>query len=397
MNTDKFIEKFGNYGDLGGRDVPHPGTDEFVDVIQGRHGEDLMKATLYEAGLRLIEKMTSADNRLEAMPFNDERSKQEMVDHLIRYHGITEINGYTLSGSTKVTKDRMQSFHDHVHEVLDDPRSVFAYRGNRYEHGGGFGPQFVVEDVQGRSVPLPVQPHTHGLVTLSDEQRAALEQVRDNQRVTGTVTSVQDRKVLTNLVDNDFRGLKQDMRAFAADVLAARKREIDAEWDDREQKIPDFATEATELHRESGKEWDEMIARQQEEKRLLQEQHDDAFKAVSDRAAEAGVTLEQTTRRVEDPDHRGKTQTATVYVAVVKGRKEAHEAAVRDNAAYLERALLTLERQRLAAQRQVLLTGVPDDAMPILDSIPAAEEMMRMAQQDGDSQTRQITSNNGGD
>ena len=95
-----------------------------------------------------------------------------------------------------------------------------------------------------------------------------------------------------------------------------------------------------------------------------------------DKAKDKGVTLEARTVTEPDPNNLAQMVSKTVYISTVEGRKQALDAAEKENKEYTERALLTLEAQRLAAQRKVLVSRVSAQAATILNEIPSAKELM---------------------
>jgi hypothetical protein len=310
---------------------------------------------------------------LEMPPFSDDMSKDEMIAHIMDVHQhYGYINGKSFSRyGTKVTKAEMIDWHDHVHEILDS--GVLVAR-----EGWARG-QVAVMVTSGReglhgTVALPTMPHSHMAVALSQTQEAAAENIRQGKKVEG-VLSVTERKVLTQVVDNDFGSLKQEMRAFAADTLASVKDEINEEWDKKERSIPDFASRATARARKFHDKKAAITAKFQAEIKALAESYQDDLQAIQKSAKEQGVLLSDRNEATYD-ENTGERINRTVYVASVEGREQALTAAEAENTTMLNRALMDLERQRLTAQRQVLLSGVPEGAMPILESIPDAKTLM---------------------
>lgn len=327
----------------------------------------------------------------EVTPFSeDAMTKDEMVAHIIQVHNHSRsINNKAISlyGGTKATKQEMVAWHDAAHAILDGPedQTVINIWGQVvYVRDDGRG---------GPGTPLPKIKHTHmASVPLTPEQEGSLRAVRSGKRAEG-VLSVTERKVLTQVVDNDFGSLKQEMRAFAADTLTAKKQEINADWDEREKSIPDFATSATEKKRTRDEKARALKEEYMKALKALEEKHQDDHRQIVAKAKERGVTLEAREERYYDEqaqEHRSRT----VYYASVEGRKEALAAAESENAQMLNRALMDLEKQRLTAQRQVLLSGVPESAMPILDSIPDAKALMvESAQQSARNQIEAAQNN----
>lgn len=361
------------------------------NVVEQQHRHDLNAVTAARQAVADYEDMEV----LEAPAFTDEMSKQEMIDHLVEYHGCL---GYRVAGKeifkdrTGATKPELLAYHEKMHTALDNPSSQLRYRNRRYkrdENGNvqrwADGRDYVWEysfTVEG--FPIPKIRHRHAMVRVSEKDMAALSAVRNNKRAADGVLSVRDRKTLTELVNNDFNALKQEMRAFASDSLTQKIAEVNQDWDEREKKIPDFATEATELYRKHQEETAALRAAQEEATRKLRQKHEDAFQKVTEKADAKGVTLKQETKRVLTEDGKSYVN-KLVYVATVQGRKDAIAGVERENKSFLDRALMTLEKQRLTAQRQVLLSGIPQDAMPIVESIPDAKSLMVQAQQESNA------------
>lgn len=307
----------------------------------------------------------------------DEMTKADIAEHLKDVHGVWHINGIALGPKSKITKDEMLSFHERIHERLDewqanqdDPTYAFYENRGRGRNGEvwkidnpdevarGFRPHGVW------SVSLPTVLHRHNSITdvTTDEQKAQAAAARNNEPVSDKPLSVQERKVLKELVDNDFNALKSEMRQFAADALTVAKREVEDEWADKVKDAPKY-----------GKKFTELVRKQEAEKAALKQKHEDQRKAVEDEAAAAGVKI---TGTVYD-----REQNATVYATEVTGLKAALAKIEAENKAMLDRALMTLERQRLTAQRQVLVSGVSKEAATILDTVPEAKTLMVEAQQ----------------
>lgn len=308
--------------------------------------------------------------RLDVPPFNDDMSKDEMIQHLLEFHGpaggrAIYVGSHMVSGNgTKATKDDLRGWHDRQHESgqIVTWNVTTTYNGSYHEPTVSFGGV----------------PHNHAAITLNDEQSKVLSAVRQNQKVSGTTLGARDQKVLKELVDNDFGSLKAEMRAFAADTLSAKISDINEEWDRKEKSIPDFATQATDQHRKHSDKVRALQQRHAEEMKALKEAGEDAAKKIADKAKEKGVVLKE--GQESYVDEFGVKRTRTIFTAEVEGRKEAIAEATKENTKMVDRALLTVEKQRLTAQRQVLLSSVPDAALPIVESIPDAKTLMVEAQ-----------------
>lgn len=354
---DTFIENYGlnatSDNNRAWREVPNSKRQEHYDAM-------LAEIEAHEARETLV-----------APPFNDDMSKDEMVQHLLEFHqqpggrGITIHNHGVSSNGTKATKDEMIRWHNNQHErgITSAFNVTQKYNGSYYE------PVLTISGTL----------HNHAAIRLNEEQGKVLAAVRDNQKVSGTTLGARDQKVLKELVDNDFGSLKAEMRAFAADSLSAKIADINEEWDAKEKSIPDYATQATTQHRTHSDKVQALRARHQQEMRLLEEAGKDAFDKIAAKAKEEGVDLKEDSEKFFDNAIQQNRQ-RTVFKAEVEGRKEAIAEATKENTKMVDRALLTVEKQRLTAQRQVLLSSVPDAALPIVESIPDAKTLMVEAQ-----------------
>lgn len=311
-------------------------------------------------------------DRLDIPPFNDDLSKDEMVQHLLEFHApvrgrsLSVANHMVSSNGTKATKEDLRRWHDAQHEA--DAVVRWEVLSNWDGDKGYYYPVVHIAGV----------PHQHSAIALNEEQSKVLAAVRSNQKVSGTTLGARDQKVLKELVDNDFGSLKAEMRAFAADTLTAKVADINAEWDRKEKSIPDFATRATEQHRKHAEKVRALQEKHRQEMDALTNSGKDAFDKIASEAKERGVVLKEEQESYVDAQGFGKKR--TVFKAEVEGRKEAIAAATGENQKMLDRALMTVEKQRLTAQRQVLLSSVPDAALPIVESIPDAKTLMVEAQ-----------------
>jgi hypothetical protein len=291
---------------------------------------------------------TTTEAPVEVEPFED-MSKDDMLRHLTEVH---EISDYTLQQAFYRrggrTKANLTQFHENQHKALD----LLAEFG------------LTIEQVQRRTMTIsterevlarmqaeglrvwPTKPkvaHVHTAIPVSEAVAAvasALTSGKDNTPIASLNAS--ERKALKDVVDNDFSMLKSEMRAMGADMKAQRRREVEAEWAERRASLKTFEAKARKaLHRTQ---------------KALRDIQTDAS------AAGVGMVLPHITSEVR---------------AEVKGFEQALRQADEQVERELERALLTLERQRLTAQRQVLLTGVSGEvAQKVLGAIPDAQTLM---------------------
>jgi hypothetical protein len=334
-----------------------------------------------------------ANPHLDVNPFDDALSKGDMTEHLREYHGVHHIGGQSVYPGMKMSKAALVEYHTNLHVRLDHPEGQFwPTGGSTYRDGVNVYTFGIGEwDEQSKRVyrpqVLPNMRHQHMAAVIPDSVANAAAAIRDNKPVGEKPLTAAEGKVLSELVNNDFAGLKAEMRAFAADNLSAKRAEINAEWDEKEAAIPDFAKDATETLRRNNAEWSALKAKHDEAMAKMRIKHEDALKEITDKAKAKGVTLNETQVNVtEEVNGVNRTVTRTVYKANVEGRTEALKAAEVENSGFLSRAEMTLERQRLDAQRRVLVSRVNPEAARILDSIPNAKSMMIEAQMDGAKQ-----------
>lgn len=355
-----------------------------------RRPEDLAGyKKLYEDGketARIWEESETTD----AAPFDDLMSKSEMINHLVTVHKLAEAAGkaISLANGTKATKDELRHYHDRIHarqQAPDAELTLYKTIWTQDNEGG----RALTGDFRLGGFPIPTVKHNH-VVVMSEGVSAAAEAIRSNKPIEGGKTmTASERKLLSELINNDFGTLKQEMKAFAADALAAKLAEVNTEWGDKESKIPDYASEATNLASSHQGQLDALRARHREEERVLVAAHEAEMAEITRKASAAGIQL---STKVVGAVRDGQRTSQTTYQAVLVGKKDAIEAATAENKAFTERALLTLESQRLTAQRRVLVSGVGPEAAKFLDSIPTAKELMIKAAESS-SDMKQINSN----
>lgn len=287
-----------------------------------------------------------ADTIVEAVPFTDETmTRDDMLEHIEKVHGYDIRNSYQFT--SKVTKAQMQTWHEDQHKGLEIAKENgwdLSPDGDHWSLTPEQRQTLVAAGV--RTIPIkPRVEHIHTEVPVPDTVTEAAKKIGKGSVSNTPVASLNasERKALKELVDNDFEMLKQEMAQMASDMAANAVAEVEAEWATRREAWKDFRHKA---------------------QRLLDKQ-DKARRALIREAEEAGVRL-----RLMDGYGRAAIE------AEVKGYEEALIAARAAAKAQLDRALLTLERQRLSAQREVLLTGVTKEAAVVLDAIPDAKTLM---------------------
>ena len=185
------------------------------------------------------------------------------------------------------------------------------------------------------------QEHTHTAIVKKDDgtSPSAKEMMR------GGILNASQRKALKDLVENDFLALKAEINQFADDMAKQKRDEINAEWASKGADKTDFYARGREL---------------------MAEYRNGVDKLIMD-ARSKGVELTM-------PSFYGRE-----IEAKVPGLQQAIKLAELDVESDRRRALNSLERARLTAQRKVLMTGVNEDALQILETIPNAKQLMIQA------------------
>lgn len=189
------------------------------------------------------------------------------------------------------------------------------------------------------------RPHTHTAVAAASE---APEDPTSGKDLDGVDLSkplnVTQRRALRDLVENDFLAMKAEINQMADDMAKQRRDELTREWAARGADADQFERRGAEL----------------------METYRTAGAALIAEAQAAGVELAMPRIKDSYPSLEAK----------VTGLHEALREVEQEVEADRRRALNTLERQRLTAQRKVLLTGVTQEALNILDTIPTASQLM---------------------
>jgi hypothetical protein len=280
----------------------------------------------------------------EAAPFTEDLTKQELVDHLLQVHQAGQINGQRVqrdATKVKVTKGELVHWHEHAHRILDAPDD------QRYQHGQAH----VGNHAVGRQgvTRLPSVEHVHSDAATAPEVRAMLDRAVNNEPLVpeGQRLNASERSALTRLVDNDYAALRADLQSLAAATLGNDLKQLELDWEDRRQKSARWLQQLSQAS--------DKFMKKREDLRAL--------------AAADGIeiTFAHTSR-----DHlRAEARTAGYDKAVADARQR--------NKRLLDTALLKLERERLRAQRRILLSAVSGAAAEILETIPSAEQMLTEA------------------
>lgn len=286
----------------------------------------------------------------------DTLNKKDLYAHLQEFHP-SQVGVYR-GVTSKSGKDQMEALHARLHEQYDYTQAQAALMtGER----GQYWVDNPIQPAEGEKpfAPYRDQVHEHLVVPVgvpTEEERDILNAVTDGSL--GRVLSVTERKALERLIDNDFASLRNEMRAYADEMLAARLENVESEFADKRK-------EAERLRKAAIK----AITKANEE-----------IKKVLNQAKEAGVTITgspaQTAAAFSDEHLDDITK------AVVEGQTEANKKVHAEHKADLQTALHTLERQRLASQRLVLLAGISPEGQRLLDTIPDAKALMVNAAQD---------------
>lgn len=277
-------------------------------------------------------------------------NKKDLYEHLSTFHSghVGTYQGVT----SKSSKTDMENLHARLHEIIDHTQAE----------------QALVTTGEGRStwVPNPVQAeagnrfadgyrskvHEHlVLVTgpASEDEREMLDAIQNGDL--GRVLSVTERKALERLIDNDFASLRNEMNAYAKDVLTERLKAVEEDFTDRRK-------EAERLRKATVK--------------ALAKANVEVTKAL-ETAKTAGVDI---SGLGNSAFAFNETHWDGTVKAVVAGQAEAETKVKNENRSDIQAALHTLERQRLASQRLVLLAGISPEGQKLLDTVPDARTLM---------------------
>jgi len=298
----------------------------------------------------------TAPTAVDAGPFNDSLTKPQLIEHLRDVHQVYRLRAKSTYGwssqelgpNTKVTKDTMLKHHAKLHEFLDAQTDQWWI-----EHPEG-SDATIVSDAGYTSITVPAR-HTHSEIVTAARSGASREELEERaQRIlAGEVPDkpmpAAERSVVKQLIDNEFGTLKQQMRELAADTLRGNLEQVEADWKDRRAAAHAYETEY------------KKILRKAEAK----------IESLKAKGKAAGVTV--------------KANEIRRYMGVhleFEGYEKAKKAAQDENKTALDRALMTLERQRLAAQQKVLMAGLSQSAADLLNSVPTASELMIEAQRE---------------
>jgi hypothetical protein len=285
--------------------------------------------------------MTNDTTKETAAPFSEANTKQQLVSHLIEVHGLHSAAGKSLYVNAKrvgATKAELVRVHDRLHLILDSPNRGWDEHYQTYRR----------PDMRS-TAPRPTVDHVHEEVAVGGQVASALEALRTNggPLVEGGRLSASERSALTRLVDNDYAALAADLRSLAAQAQENDLAQLKLDWADR---------------REQAQTWVGKV-------NALREQITKEIETMKKEAVAAGIELRFP---YASRDH------LTVEAATAGYDKAVSEAKNR-NRRLLDAALLKLERERLRAQRRILLSAVTPQAAEILETIPSAQQMLNDA------------------
>ena len=255
---------------------------------------------------------------LEVQVLTEEMGKKEIEAHIDRFH----VRPHYVN--SKTAKAEIVKWHTRLHDLAET-----NHPDHQHEIKRGFktGSQ-----------------HIHREISASDfraEGGLVLDLIKP--------LTTSEANALTQVINNDFAALASDMKAMAADTKRDRVAEVTREWDRKKDQSGDYAVKARALVEK----W------QQDRARLI------------DKALADGVEL-----KMPDLRYAGDVQTTLV------GRAQAIQDVQTEVTNDLNRALLALERQKLAAQRTVVLARVTPEAQRVLDQVPDAKTLMVQAAQE---------------
>lgn len=278
----------------------------------------------------------------EAAPFAD-LSKKQMIEHLIHAHRISRIYGQRLHEGTKITKDDLISEHKRYtvvpreYEFLDSNENGYRVKNL------GTGNVFTLNGI----------PHVHTVLAATTSDQAIIDAAKSGDAIKVKMSSSEISR-LTKLVDNDFANLKSEMQQFAADMREEKRQEVKAQFAEAQKGKLTFITKAEVIQTKAFK--------------ALQELRNDAD--------EAGIALEIP---LLNYGRNYGTGSASANVKALEAAQKKAEAEVNE---MLTRGLMSLEQQRLTAQRKVLMAGISEQAMQVLSTVPSAKELMVVAARD---------------
>lgn len=262
----------------------------------------------------------STPTPLIVQPFTVESEKDFTKDDLIAH--LSECHKRFFHNTpTSTTKARMIEAHAAVHEAMET--------GTEQQR-----------DRMKYNINLP---HVHRVITADDLKGMGIPALNLAKPLTSS-----EATALRGLIENDFAALAQDMRAMAADARRDRIEQVEKEWAARKDRSGYWTEKA---------------------RKYVQRVDEDVAEMVK-RAADDGVQLNV------------KQSYTREITTVLVGKSQALNEATAEVENDLKRALITLERQKLQALRQVILARITPEAQEVLNAIPSAKTLMVEAAQE---------------
>lgn len=271
------------------------------------------------------------------VPAVEDLTLDQLRDHFRRFHE-------TPWGWSKMKKAKLLEFH--VHQHADTDYTELEAKEGPWERDP-------VTNKYPVTIMRPYRLHRHGVAVKniaappSDRVEEAAEAIRNSGPLPKLNSA--ERSALKQLVDNDFGQLKTQMQQLAHETKQGRLEAVDAEWADKVKAARGYESR---VHNHIEK------ARQQ-------------LQHLREEASEEGFDLQ--VPRIENV---GQAK------VVVVGLREARSKVIADVDSELSQAMLAVERQRLATQRTILLSGVSAEAASFLDQLPTAQEALLAAAQE---------------
>ena len=264
---------------------------------------------------------TQEEAPAQCIPFDTSlMMKDDMFEHLFNFHGVDPYSGY---GNSKRTKDQMVVLHMRCHD-----------EGDRY-----YGRMKIA--------------HNH--TALPEPTEAQMQALTRANNPLGKALNAAERKALNDLVNNDFAVLRTEIDQFASDMLQQRLAEIEAEYADKEVDLRKAKEQAQAIQKAYTDAYNDLNEK-------FRKQKQDLIESV--KLNGIGLSFEISTGYQNEPS------------VELQGRKDAIAKAKAEVEADKARARNTLERQRLSNQRKVLMLGVSQDGLEVLDTMPDARQLM---------------------
>lgn len=284
---------------------------------------------------------------VEVVPFTREAmgNKDGLWRHLREMHHTSR---YNLYNGSKATVDELTLHHDALHEDAAKPGHEQRWHGR---HG------FV---------------HEHMILSPEDMAAAAgaLEKV---ENPLGTPLNAKERSSLQALVDNDFAVLRAEIDQFAADMTRQRIEEIEQEYADKETLIAEYVGKVRDI-----------AASMQAALGKVKDDHSARLVKLSEEAKKQGIEV-----GIVENDPTRITNGHLPAVNVM-GKKEAIEAAKAEIEGDKNRARNTLERNRLQNVRRILMLGVSQRGLEVIEEMPDARSLMLKSAEESGQQKAAI-------